>query len=46
MFIIVFMFLCQEGGRLKKLVKGAIFYARLDPIVGSEQGGDRPVLIL
>ena len=31
---------------MKKLVKGAIFYARLDPIVGSEQGGDRPVLIL
>lgn len=29
-----------------KLVRGAIFYADLDPIVGSEQNGTRPVLIV
>lgn len=26
--------------------KGAIFYANLNPIIGSEQGGARPVLIV
>ena len=30
----------------KKIIRGAIFYADLDPIVGSEQRGFRPVLIL
>ena len=30
----------------KKIIRGAIFYADLDPIVGSEQKGFRPVLIL
>ena len=30
----------------KKIIRGAIFYADLDPIVGSEQKGYRPVLIL
>ena len=31
---------------MKKVVRGSIFYADLDPIVGSEQKGSRPVLIL
>lgn len=30
----------------KILVKGAVYYADLDPIVGSEQKGIRPVLII
>lgn len=30
----------------KPIIRGAIFYADLDPIVGSEQRGVRPVLIL
>lgn len=29
-----------------KIVRGAIFYADLDPIIGSEQNGRRPVLII
>lgn len=31
---------------MKKIVRGAMFYADLDPIVGSEQRGIRPVLII
>lgn len=31
---------------MKKIIKGAIFYADLDPTVGSEQRGCRPVVIL
>lgn len=31
---------------MKKIVKGAMFYADLDPIVGSEQKGIRPVVII
>lgn len=31
---------------MKKIIRGSIFYADLDPIVGSEQKGCRPVLIL
>lgn len=31
---------------MKKIIRGSIFYADLDPIVGSEQKGYRPVLIL
>lgn len=31
---------------MKNITRGAIFYADLDPIVGSEQKGIRPVLIL
>lgn len=31
---------------MKKIVRGAMFYADLDPIVGSEQKGIRPVLII
>lgn len=30
----------------KEIKRGELYYARLDPIVGSEQGGTRPVLIL
>lgn len=30
----------------KKIIRGAIFYADLDPIIGSEQKGTRPILIL
>ena len=30
----------------KEVKRGELYYARLDPIVGSEQGGTRPVLIL
>lgn len=31
---------------MKPIVRGAMFYAELDPIVGSEQEGMRPVLII
>lgn len=31
---------------MKNIVKGAIFYADLDPILGSEQQGIRPVVII
>lgn len=32
---------------MKKIVRGAIYYVDLDPVVGSEQGGkNRPVLII
>lgn len=31
---------------MKRIVRGAMFYADLDPIVGSEQRGIRPVLIV
>lgn len=30
----------------KEIKRGDLYYARLDPIIGSEQGGTRPVLIL
>ncbi len=29
-----------------KIKRGEIYYANLDPVVGSEQGGERPVVIL
>jgi len=32
--------------RRKAIRRGALFYADLNPVVGSEQGGTRPVLIL
>lgn len=32
--------------RRKLIRRGALFYADLNPVVGSEQGGTRPVLIL
>jgi mRNA interferase MazF len=31
---------------MKEIKRGDIYYAVLDPVVGSEQGGTRPVLIL
>lgn len=32
---------------MKKIIRGAIFYVDLDPVVGSEQGGmNRPVVII
>lgn len=30
----------------KRIRRGSIYYADLDPVKGSEQGGYRPVLIL
>ena len=32
--------------RRKAIRRGALFYADLNPVVGSEQGGTRPILIL
>ena len=31
---------------MSQLLRGEIYYAALDPVVGSEQGGTRPVLIV
>lgn len=31
---------------MKKVLRGQIYYAELDPVIGSEQGGLRPVVIL
>lgn len=31
---------------MKKIIRGAIFYADLDPTIGSEQKGCRPVVII
>jgi mRNA interferase MazF len=30
----------------KKILRGDLYYANLDPVIGSEQGGSRPVLIV
>lgn len=30
----------------RKIMRGEIYIADLDPVVGSEQGGERPVLII
>ena len=30
----------------RKIKRGEIYYADLDPVIGSEQGGERPVLIV
>lgn len=30
----------------RKIRRGDTFYANLDPVIGSEQGGERPVLII
>jgi mRNA interferase MazF len=30
----------------KKILRGDVYFANLDPIIGSEQGGSRPVLVL
>lgn len=32
--------------KYKQIKRGEIYYADLDPVIGSEQGGHRPVLIL
>ena len=31
---------------MAKVKRGDVFYAELDPVIGSEQGGVRPVLII
>lgn len=31
---------------MEKVLRGNIYYADLDPVIGSEQGGKRPVLII
>ena len=31
---------------MTKIRRGDVFFAQLDPVVGSEQGGVRPVLII
>lgn len=31
---------------MKQVLRGEIYYAELDPIIGNEQGGKRPVLII
>lgn len=30
----------------RRILRGQMYYAHLDPVIGSEQGGDRPVLII
>lgn len=30
----------------EQILRGELYYAQLDPVMGSEQGGERPVLIL
>ena len=35
-----------EEGRIENVKRGDIYYADLRPVVGSEQGGIRPVLII
>ena len=36
----------EEFERYQKMKRGDIFYADLRPVIGSEQGGIRPVLII
>ena len=31
---------------MNRIKKGNIYYANLDPVVGSEQGGNRPVVVV
>lgn len=31
---------------MDEILKGNIYYANLNPVIGSEQGGNRPVLVL
>lgn len=41
------LYLIIHGGiQMKEIYRGDIFYANLNPVVGSEQGGFRPVLIV
>ncbi len=37
---------CLERGCPRRVKRGEIYYADLSPVVGSEQGGIRPVLII
>ncbi len=30
----------------RQILRGELYYANLDPVIGSEQGGERPVVIL
>jgi len=39
-------FLLMEAKKMEQIKRGEIYYANLCPIVGSEQGGIRPVVIL
>ena len=36
---------CTFMNSQQKILRGQIYYANLDPALGSEQGGVRPVLI-
>lgn len=36
----------KRGQKIPKVKRGEIYFANLNPVVGSEQGGVRPVLIL
>lgn len=31
---------------MKRVLRGEIYYAELNPVIGSEQGGKRPVLVI
>ena len=31
---------------MKRVMKGNIYYANLNPVIGSEQGGNRPVVVV
>lgn len=39
-------FLLMEAKKMEQIKRGEIYYANLCPIVGLEQGGIRPVVIL
>ena len=32
--------------RQEEVLRGQMYYADLDPVIGSEQGGTRPVLVI
>ncbi|MDI3280395.1 MAG: type II toxin-antitoxin system PemK/MazF family toxin [Bacillota bacterium] len=36
----------EKKSRRRRVLRGDVFYADLDPVAGCEQGGQRPVLIL
>lgn len=36
----------QKGNMVEQIKRGEIYYADLSPVIGSEQGGVRPVLII
>lgn len=36
----------MKKGVILKYLKGTIFYADLEPTIGSEQGGIRPVIVV